>query len=172
MTTSAKVRPQGPTCGKCRFQIAEPHRATAPPASPPRHHARFIPPNRPGTAGNVKNRGALQYGRDPRRIEIGMSVICAEPLEQAVDFVLLRAAHLQEREQVSLFVLKVEWKLFRQERHDGLCIRARYSADIGDPIQHGACLAFSKVHGMQIVDRSGEQTWIDWREAGQAARLI
>jgi len=50
MTTSAKVRPQGPTCGECQLQIAEPHRATTPPASPPRHHARFIPPNRPGTA--------------------------------------------------------------------------------------------------------------------------
>jgi putative DNA-invertase from lambdoid prophage Rac len=54
MTPSAKVRPQGPKCSERQLQIAGTHRATAPSASPPRHHARFIPPNRPGTAGNIE----------------------------------------------------------------------------------------------------------------------
>lgn len=45
-------------------------------------------------------------------------------------------------------------------------------AQIGDPVQDGASLAFSQVHGMQIVNWSGKLGRIDRRQAEWAPHLI
>lgn len=53
----------------------------------------------------------FQYRRYSRCIKIGVSVVCAQLLEQTIDLVLLGAPLLQERKQVHLFIFEMSGEL-------------------------------------------------------------
>lgn len=113
-----------------------------------------------------------QYRRHARRIEVSVPVVTAQLLEQAVYFVLLGAAHLQEREQIRLLVFEMDREFIREEGHDGRGLGGRSTAEVGDPVQDGASLALAQVHGMQVVDRPAKQGRIDRRQTERTPRLI
>jgi len=98
-------------------------------------------------------------------------VVPAQLAEQAPYFVLFRAALAEQGEKIRFLILEMGGKFVRQEGNDGRGLGLLRMAQIGDPVQDGADLAFSQVHGVQIVDRSGKQGPIDRRKPDSAPCL-